>query len=99
MHCFLDREALQSLLVALDNLIVEQQVHLRGTHDKAFELDRDLLDLETPVLHGILLGESVDHLLDLSNLLLRRDTGHGESVPHPSTLSDGVRNAIEQAEL
>ena len=71
MHCFLDREALQSLLVALDNLIVEQQVHLRGSHDKAFELDRDLLDLETPVLHGILLGESVDHLLDLSNLLLQ----------------------------
>ena len=46
-------------------------MHLRGTHNEAFELDRDLLDLETPVLHGILLGESVDHLLDLSNLLLR----------------------------
>ena len=71
MHCFLDWEALQSLLVALHNLIAEQQVHLRGTHNEAFELDRDLLDLETPVLHGILLRECVDHLLDLSNLLLR----------------------------
>ena len=99
MHCFLNREALQSLLIALHNLIVEQQVHLRGTHHEALQLDRDLLDLETPVLHGILLGKSVDHLLDLSYLFLRRDTSHGKSVPHSSTLSNRVRNAVEQAEL
>ena len=99
MLCFLDREALQSLLVALHDLIVEQQVHLWGAHNEALQLDRNLLDLEAPVLHSILLGECVDHLLDLSNLLLRRNTSLSKSVSHASTLSNRVRNAIEQTEL
>ena len=52
-------------------------MHLRSTEHKTFQLDRNLFDLKTPVLHSVLLGKRVDHLLDLINLLLRRNTSHG----------------------
>ena len=74
-------------------------MHLRGTEYEAFQRDRDLLDLQTPVLHGVLLGKRVDHLLDLIDLLLWRNAGHSQGISHASTFADGIRDTIEQAEL
>ena len=70
MDSFLNWCTLQRLLIALHNLIAVQQLHLRRTQHEAIKRYGNLLHLKTPVLHGILLGERIDHLLDLGDLLL-----------------------------
>ena len=99
VYSLLNWSTLEGLLVALNNLVVEQKVHLRSTEHKTFQLDRNLFDLKTPVLHSVLLGKRVDHLLDLINLLLRRNTSHGQGISHTSTLADGIRDTVEKTEL
>ena len=96
---FLDRGPLEPVLVALHDLVSLDDVHHGGTEDEAIQLDGDLLDLQTPALHRLLLCESVDHPLDLSYLFLRRDASHSQGIPHASALADGVRDTIEEAKL
>ena len=99
VDCLLNRKPLQCLLATLNDLAISEQLHLRGAEDEAVEGDGNLLDLQAPVFHGILLGEQVYHLLDLPNLLLRGDASHCKGVSHPSSLPDGVGDAIEETEF
>ena len=95
----LDRQSLQLLLAALDQLPRLQNLDLRRTQAEAIERDRILLNLNTPVLHRSLIREGLHHLLDLSELVRGVDPGGGERVAHASALADGVGDAVEQAEL
>jgi len=95
IDCLLDRQSLQRLLTALNHLTRAEQLDLGSTQAEAIQRDRDLLDLETPVLHGTLSGQLVHHVLDLSDLFLRRDASHGQGIAHASTLPNRVRDTIK----
>ena len=99
IDCLLDRQPLQRLLTALNYLARAEQLNRRSTEAEAIQRDGHLLDLESPVLHGALTCELGHHSLDLVDLLLRGDAGHSEGITHASTLSDGIGNTVEEAEL
>ena len=95
----LDGQTLEGLLVAVDDLVGREHLDLRGSKAEALQLNGHLLNLQSPVLHRSLLCQLIDHLLDLSNLVSRRDSRHGQGITHPSPLSDRVRHSVQQTEL
>lgn len=57
------------------------------------------LNLDSPILHGFLLEQRGAHALNLGDLLLGSDTGARQSISHSGTLSDRVRDTVEDTEL
>jgi len=55
--------------------------------------------LETPFCHALLVEKLFAHVLDLLDLLGRRNSGALKSVAHTFTLADIIRDTIDEAEL
>ena len=85
MDSILDGQLSQNILVAVDDLVVLED--LRSTEDVRLHLDWHLLDAEVPVLDRLLVKEDVAHLLDLFHLLLGSDPRLSKSVSHSCTFS------------
>ena len=73
--------------------------NLRCSKDSAFDRGRDTLELQTPTLNRLLVLEGVKHLLDAVHALHGRQLGFHKGIAHAWSLSDAIRDAIDDGEL
>lgn len=94
----LDGKFTKHIFINVDHLVLLED--LRSSEDSlTAELNWVARKGDIPVFQDLLLHQEVHTVVDLSHLLVRVDSADGKGVTHTRTSADGLRDAIDSAEL